>query len=140
MPDIDSQIRKHVDAFVAEISALVQQAVFEAIAAGVRNAGGRLPSTPGRGGLAVARRDGGRRTAAELDELSELILAEVRAHPGRGIEAIGKALSVPTRKLSRPVQKLLNAGSLRRAGQKRATKYFPGSGRRRGGGKKRAKG
>ena len=41
------------------------------------------------------------------------------------MEAIGKALSTPTRDLNLPVKKLLAAKRISVKGLKRATEYFP---------------
>jgi hypothetical protein len=41
------------------------------------------------------------------------------------MEAIGKALGVPTRELNLPIKKLLAAKRVKTQGHKRATEYFP---------------
>jgi hypothetical protein len=53
------------------------------------------------------------------------LLAQIKKTPGSGIEAIGKAIAIPTRDLALPVRKLIAEKAIRRRGQKRATKYFP---------------
>jgi hypothetical protein len=41
------------------------------------------------------------------------------------MEAIGKALGLPTRELNLPIKKLLAGKKIRSEGHKRATEYFP---------------
>jgi hypothetical protein len=67
---------------------------------------------------------GEKRPPAELAKLTEKLGDYIKAHPGERMEAIGKALGVPTRELNLPVKKLLAARRIRTQGHKRATEYF----------------
>jgi hypothetical protein len=74
---------------------------------------------------APKRAAGEKRPPAELAKLTDKLGDYVKAHPGERMEAIGKALGVPTRELNLPVKKLLAARRIRTEGHKRATEYFP---------------
>ena len=50
--------------------------------------------------------------------------------PGLRIEQINKAMGTNTTELALPLRKLVADGALKTEGQRRATKYFPGSGQR----------
>ena len=71
------------------------------------------------------RKKGQKRTPAELAAVRNRLEAFVSANPGKRIEEIGKALSMPTAELSRPMKKLIDAGTVRFTGERRATRYFP---------------
>jgi hypothetical protein len=57
------------------------------------------------------------------------VLAYVQGNPGQWLEEIGRGLKVDTAGLKKPIQVLIATGRLRTEGQKRGTKYMPGSGR-----------
>jgi len=83
------------------------------------------PKAPVKKAAAPKRALGAKRPPAELAAVVEKLAAHIKANPGQGAEAIGKALGLPTSELSLPVKKLLAAKRIRSEGQKRATKYFP---------------
>jgi hypothetical protein len=87
----------------------------------------------------VGRPRGGRgakRTAADLDALSERVATFVKATPGLRIEQINKELGTTTKDLALPIRKLIADGVINAKGQKRSTTYFPGK-RAKGSRKKR---
>ena len=67
----------------------------------------------------------GKRTPGELLEMQKSVLGFVKAHPGTNAEAIKKHLGVELNVISLPIQKLLAAKSVKRKGQRRATRYYP---------------
>jgi hypothetical protein len=77
---------------------------------------------------ARARKPGEKRSPDELAKLVEALRGQITQNPGQGIEAIAKTLGVKSGELQLPTQKLLANGAIRKEGQKRATKYFPGAG------------
>lgn len=79
--------------------------------------------------LKKAGKRGGRvrRSSEDLEKLSGSFLAYVKAHPGQRLEEIGAGMGTATSELKRPVQLLLEAGSLSTQGQRRGTKYFAGA-------------
>ncbi len=74
---------------------------------------------------APKRAPGEKRPPAELAKLVDKLGDHIKAHPGQRMEAIGKALGMPTRELNLPIKKLLAAKKIRSEGHKRATEYFP---------------
>jgi hypothetical protein len=131
MSDIEAEIRQRIQAFVAELEGLVRQAAVEAVAH-VLGSGGAAgaPRRAGRGSVPAAAmsasrpRRGGKRTAEELEQLSEEIFRYLGAHPGLGVEQLSRSLDVDSKVLTLPIKKLVSGGRLRTEGQKRATKYF----------------
>ena len=77
----------------------------------------------------VGRPRGGRgakRTAADLDELSDKFASFVKANPGLRIEQVNKQLGTTTKDLALPIRKLIGEGQITAKGQKRSTTYYPG--------------
>lgn len=134
--NLENEIRARVDSFVGELSALVRQAALDSIRAAIAggsaaqparrpaaraaNAASAAPSVPGRRG---------RRPSAQSEQAAQTLLAHVQANPGQRLEEIGAALKLPTQILKGPAGRLLRAGALRTEGQRRGTRYFPGSGK-----------
>ena len=71
------------------------------------------------------RAPGEKRPPAELAKLVDRLGAHIKANPGQRMEAIGKALGLPTKELNLPIKKLLAGKTIRSEGHKRATEYFP---------------
>ncbi len=71
------------------------------------------------------RAPGEKRPPAELAKLTDKLGDYIKANPGQRMEAIGKALGLPTREFNLPIKKLLAAKRVRTQGHKRATEYFP---------------
>ncbi len=70
----------------------------------------------------------GRRSPEELSKTADLIVGLLASHKkdGMRIEQIKKQLGTKTSVLTRPIQKLLAEGKIKKVGEKRATTYFPG--------------
>ena len=142
MPElsIDQQIRARIDDFVDELSALVREAAIEAVGEALRDGpatagGGVRPAAHRKTAKKVSRKKTAgkrvRRSAEQIKEISEQVLAHVRANPGTRMGDIVSALGMEAKDLRRSVQELISAKRLRTKGQKRATEYFAG-GRARG--------
>jgi hypothetical protein len=154
MPGIEDQIRSKTMAFAERLTALFRKAALEAATAALgasvpvasreRRPGLRrtAPSTrraraasraaaasPSKAAVSTRkpakRARSEKRPPAELATLVDKLGTYINANPGQRMEAIGKALGVPTRELNLPVKKLLAAKRIRAEGQKRATEYFP---------------
>jgi hypothetical protein len=139
MTDFQSEMNRTVQGFVAQISELARRAALDTlesafggqlgrgqsaavVAASLAN-GARLERAP----RASARtRPGAKRTAADLDVLSDRFAAFVKSNPGLRIEQINKELGTVTKELALPIRKLLADGTITSKGQKRSTTYFPG--------------
>lgn len=127
MSDIQQAINERIDAFVAEITELAKQAALETLAGGLaggsRRGGDKVLSAP------RARRKSGKRSPEEIAETADQLLTYIRENPGQRMEAIAKALDSTTKDLTLPIKKLLMQGLVRVEGQKRATSYYPATGK-----------
>jgi len=117
MANLQSDIQRLVDGFVAQVSDLARRAAIDTLASalGAPVNGTRAPS--GRGY---------KRRSEDLETLSETLVAFVAKNPGLRIEQINKQLGTSTKALALPIRKLLAAGSLKSKGTRRSTAYFPG--------------
>ncbi len=72
----------------------------------------------------------GKRTPAQIEKIATRALAAITKKPGRGIEAIAKAMKIESKSLSLPVRKLISDKAIRTKGERRATTYFPKAARK----------
>jgi len=137
MTDLKQQIASLTEQFVAGVADLARKAAMDQLAGSL----GAALSAPGagrsrRGGRGaavspVARRAlGAKRSAEEMDQIKNQIRDFVVSHPESSMEDMKKALGYKTSELALPMKKLIAEGAVKSTGQKRATKYFPGSGKR----------
>jgi hypothetical protein len=145
MSDLQNEMNRTVQGFVAQITELARRAAINTLesAFGERAARGGItaaavPTVAASSGR-VGRPRGGRgakRTAADLEALSERVEMFVKANPGLRIEQINKELGTTTKDLALPIRKLIADGVINAKGQKRSTTYFAGK-RAKGSRKKR---
>jgi hypothetical protein len=141
-PTIDTAIRSQIDQFLTSISQLVRQAAVEAVKDALGGTDGRVAAPARRGPgrpRKVARATAApkaakpgkrvRRSAEDVEQVASQVLAYVQGNPGQRLEEIGRGLKVDTAGLKKPIQVLIATGRLRTEGQKRGTKYLPGSGK-----------
>ncbi len=129
MLDIERQIAKRVEAFVAELSDLLRRAALQQAAEILsEQAEGVAPKRGRRARRTVNVRrakKGSRRSQKQIDGLAKRLLSDIKANPGRRVEEIVKDLGVPTRDVNLPIKKLLASKAISRKGQRRATRYYP---------------
>jgi len=139
MSDFQNEMNRVVQGFVSQIAELARRAAIDTLESAF---GGRASRGGGGGGAAsaattvaaasfgrVGRPRGGRgakRTAADLDALSDKFASFVKANPGLRIEQINKQLGTTTKDLALPIRKLIGEGQISAKGQKRSTTYFAG--------------
>jgi hypothetical protein len=135
MSDFQNEMNRAVQGFVAQISELAQRAAINTLesAFGAGNSRGGSAAAVVRIAPAatapVGRPRGGRgakRTAEDLEALSNQVAAFVKGHPGMRIEQINKELGTMTKELALPIRKLLADSVITSKGEKRATTYYPG--------------
>jgi hypothetical protein len=135
MSEFQNEMNQAVQGFVAQITELARRAAMDtlesAFGGGPGRAGGtRRAIVAATGGVAqVGRPRGGRgakRTAADLEALSEKFATFVKANPGLRIEQINKELGTTTKDLALPIRKLIADKMISAKGAKRSTQYFPG--------------
>ena len=135
MSDFQTEMNRTVQDFVAQISELARRAALNTLESAFDSKGGRrgggsaaaLIALPGNG--RVGRPRGGRgakRTAADLEALSQQFASFVKSNPGLRIEQINKELGTSTKDLALPIRKLVSTGVISTKGKKRSTTYFAG--------------
>lgn len=122
MANLQADIQRLVDNFVAQITELANRAAVEGLAQAIGKRGARGGAIRISGG----RGRGQKRTSDELEKTSEDFLAFVTKNPGLRIEQINKQLGTTTKDLALPIRKLIAEGYLKAKGKKRSTTYFPG--------------
>jgi len=137
MSDFQNQMNHAVQGFVAQITELARRAAIDTLesafgARGARNGSsgnGVVSAVPAAAAARMGRPRGGRgakRTAADLEVLSEKFASFVKANPGLRIEQINKELGTTTKDLALPIRKLIAERMISAKGQKRSTTYFAG--------------
>jgi hypothetical protein len=136
-PLLSSRIKQsaRIESFVLQM--LVRTAAIDAVVTALgQNGPTARPPRPARppaaapatkataGNLAFKRRKGGKRSPEQLAKIDDAIVSFVKASPGQGVEAMGKALGVPTNDLKLRVLGLVGSKKIKKTGVKRATKYF----------------
>lgn len=137
MSDIQHAINERIDAFVADITELAKKAALETLETGLSGGIRRSTTTKGLVGGPRGRRKSGKRSPEEIQEAANQLLEFIRENPGQRMEAIAKAMGSTTKDLTLPIKKLLQQNLVRVEGQKRATSYYPATGKSSRGGKKR---
>lgn len=134
--DINKQIEDRIRAFADELNDLVRQAALDAVSQALGVAGARRPTraaapapraTKARGRAGAGRR--GRRSPQQMAGTMTEIRDFVTANPGARMEHMTRSLGQPAARLRSLVNKLLGQGAIRKTGEKRATQYYPSSGR-----------
>ena len=132
MANISDTVRAALDAFVDDISNLINQAALESVEQALA-AASSIPGKRGRGArsaapvsisLSQSRKKGAKRTPEELEQLIKKLHGYVAKNPGQRIEQIASGLDISTKELNLPAKKLISDKKLSTKGQKRATTYF----------------
>ena len=122
MSDLQTEMNRVVEGFVAQITELARRAAIDTLEGTLGKRGAAtLALRNGRG-----RGRGAKRTAGELEKLGDRFLEFVAKHPGLRIEQINKQLGTSTKDLALPIRKMIAEGSLKTKGEKRSTTYFAG--------------
>lgn len=125
MANLQSDIQRLVDGFVAQVTELARRAAIDTLESALGKSGAKGAT----GGLRLSRGRGrgAKRTAGELEQLQHEFLAFVVKNPGLRIEQINQQLGTTTKDLALPIRKLIADGALKVKGKKRSTTYFPGA-------------
>jgi hypothetical protein len=132
----NDDIQARVEAFTADLTALIRRAALDAVKQVLDGDGARAPSPSQKRGRPAGsgvkpssaarphvRKPGEKRDPKILEALVERLFTFIKANPGQRIEPIGEALGLPTKDLALPVKKLLRAKRIAAKGLKRATTY-----------------
>lgn len=130
-----SSISTLVSDFAAQLEAIVRQAAVDQITSALAGLGASTPARrgPGRPRATATRKPGrpakrGKRSSEDVDATAQRLVAYVKSNPGQGLEGIAAGLDTSTKELKLPVIKLLASRQIKKTGEKRGTKYFPGGG------------
>jgi len=138
MANINDTIRAALDAFVTDLSNLIQEAALESVeqaladastipgrgGRGARGARAAVPAFASLSSLSSNRKKGAKRTPEELEQLIKKLHGYIAKNPGQRIEQIAQGLDISTKELNLPAKKLISEKKLSTKGQKRATTYF----------------
>lgn len=137
MTNSSDRIRNLTENFVRELEQAIRESALEsvqsALLGGAQSAPTRrgpkptVSSAPKRARKASGKR--GKRTPEQVEADGMNAVDYVRGNPGCPVGDIGTALGLSTKDLRLPLLRLVEAGTLRTEGQKRGTRYFPGSGK-----------
>jgi len=117
-------IERLVREYISTIRGAAEEAVGRAVAVSV--GGGRpVPTAKRQQQSARPSRQGRRRDAGEIGELSERFYEALCRTPGEQMVVLAPLVGSTARELSRPVSLLRRAGRIRSVGTKHATRYFP---------------
>lgn len=120
-----------IDALIAEFASNLRAAIaeeaasmFAQIASGDRVGNGRRAAKAPKALKAKAAPQGRvRRSAEDLEALGAKIIGYIRKNPEQRADQIAAGLGISTKDMVKPVALLLEAKSLKRAGQRRGTTY-----------------
>jgi len=135
MSEFQNTMNYTVQGFVAQITELARRAAvdtLESVFGGRAARAGTIRiavASTKDGVVRVVHRRGGlgaKRTAEDLEALSDKFTSFVKANPGLRIEQINKQLGTTTRDLALPIRKLIAHRMISAKGNKRSTTYFPG--------------
>lgn len=115
---LKNQLDARIQSFAAEITAILQSAVADAIASALADPRAKAVS---RASAPAAPRAKAR---AAMD--ASALLREVTRKPGQRMEELAKSLGTPTKVLRTPMAALLAAKKVKKSGQARGTKYRAG--------------
>lgn len=139
-----ADIRSLVDSFVEELTQHIRTAAVEAVQTALLDGGPPARATPqGHAGKKAAKKATAaakpkgrgrraRRTPAEINAAKTEILSLVRSNPGTAMGDLSRALGEDPTVIRAQITELLEAGQLRKEGERRGTKYYVGNGRAAG--------
>jgi hypothetical protein len=140
MTNLQQNIEQQVSIFVNNVSDLVRQAAIcaleQAMSVSVVPAEGarhRRRQPDGRGGARkqrAARKPAPARDSAEVSALTERLYEAIAAQPGKPMEVLAASVGCPARDLRVSIGHLVKRERVKKAGQRRATRYFPMDGDR----------
>ncbi len=117
MKTIQARIDESVEELIHNLNALVGEIALEALA-------GRTRQKTKRG---TRRRSAGQvhRKPEEISALTEELYAQICRYPGETMLTLSNHVKQPAKKLAFPARKLLDAGRIKKTGQRQYTRYFP---------------
>ncbi|MFA4975003.1 MAG: hypothetical protein WC683_20555 [bacterium] len=135
MTNLQQSIEQQVSAFVRNISDLVRRAAIDALerasvvpavdVVGVEEQRKPRRTSTGKGRQRLARKPAPAREPAELAALTERLYEAIASHPGETMEVLAAVVGCPGKQLRVSIEHLLTRERVRKAGERRSTRYFP---------------
>jgi hypothetical protein len=132
MTNLQQSIEAQVGVFVRNVNDLVRRAAIEALeqAIVVPAANGKPQQKRRNAGSGKSKRRARRkpsppRDPAVLAALTERLYEAIASQPGETMEVLAPVVGCPSRELQVSIERLLSQGRVKKAGQRRATHYFP---------------
>jgi hypothetical protein len=133
MENLKEQIFRATEDFLSAIRQMTQQhaaLLFQETFSSLGSARNATTAAAKPRGVKHGGGRGAKRGTDELNQLSERFTQFVRDNPGLRIEQINKQLGTTTAALALPIRKLIASGVISVEGEKRATMYFAGNGKK----------
>jgi len=133
MTNLQQRIEEQVGTFVRNVSELIRRAAIDALEHAVVvpgvGAGGDPPKRPGTRSAKrqprSAKKPAAPREPAELAVLTARLYEAIASCPGETMEVLAPAVGCPSKQLRVSIEHLLTQGRVKKAGEKRSTRYFP---------------
>ena len=135
MTNLQQSIEQQVGAFVRNISELVRRAAIDALehaivipavgVAAVEDQQKRRRTCTGKGKQRPARKAAVPREPAELAALTERLYEAIASHSGETMEVLAPVVGSPAKQLRVSIEHLLTRERVKKAGERRSTRYFP---------------
>ena len=127
-----TKIEALVKDFVAQVTKLARETAMATLTASLASGAVATPpratARPAKPSSPVSTRrpkKGAKRPAADIAQLEGVLAKHIAAHPGQRVEQINRALGTKTKDARLPLAKLIEAGTVKTKGNRRATQYFP---------------
>lgn len=129
MADLQTDMARAVNDFVAQVTEIAKRAALDTLGTALGSASSVKRGSNGafsrHAGISLGR--GVKRGADQLEKTAASFHNYVAANPGLRIEQINKQIGLTTAELALPIRKLIASGQIKTKGQKRSTTYFAGS-------------
>jgi hypothetical protein len=128
MADIDTQIQRHIESFVRELSALVREAAVESVQQALGGRAGAHHAVKTSADAAPARRApagkrGGERSPEQIAATVNAVLAFIKAHPKVKSEVVRKEMKLARPVVQDAIDRLKAAKKVTMKGTRRAAQY-----------------
>jgi hypothetical protein len=118
MRNIQARIEENIEELFGNLNALVEEIALETIA---RRVQAKRP--PGRRKRSVAQQ--ARRHPEQVGALAEELYGAICRCPGETMATLREQVGQPANALALPTTKLLQAGRIKKTGERQFTRYFP---------------
>ena len=119
MKNIQARIEENIEELFGNLNALVEEIALDAIARRVQT---KRPSPGGRKRRAAQQP---RRQSEQVAALAEELYAAICRCPGETMATLRGQVSQSAKALALPTAKLLQAGRIKKIGERQFTRYFP---------------